>query len=307
MDMLSDKGFDIHYRPGIQESEVISVISAFEAMIVRSKFFLGSVFFEKAVNLRVVGRAGAGLDGIDQEAAAEHGVSLLHAAEGNADAVAEHTLGMMLGLLSRIASADRTLRNGIWDREKFRGTELRSKTVGLLGYGNMGRAVAARLQSFGCRVLAYDKYLEVWPDENAERTSLEILQKESDILSLHIPLTPETRFWIDQTFLSSCKKGMVFINTSRGKIVKTSDLELMLENGWLSAAGLDVFETEPVEKMEGKFPEVFCKLFSMENVLLTPHVAGWSLESYEKISHVLAGKILDFFDPKNVKYGPNLM
>lgn len=305
--MLSAHGMHIEYRPHISEAEVLSVIASFEVMVIRSKFYLDSAFFEKASNLKLVARAGAGLDGIDQKAAEKHRVQLLHAAEGNADAVAEHTMALILGLLCRISEADRSMRKGIWDREKFRGFELAGKTVGLIGYGNMGRAVARRLKCFGCKVLAYDKYLSDWPDDNAERTDLKTLQAKSDIVSLHIPLTEETRHWVDKAFFESCKKGLVFINTSRGKIVKTAELDQMLEKGHVSAAGLDVFETEPLEKFDKKFPLNFGNLFSRENVILTPHVAGWSLESYEKISRILALKILHYFNLKIVKSGPNLM
>jgi D-3-phosphoglycerate dehydrogenase len=304
MERLSAGGIQIEYKPNVSGQEVLEIIHSFEVMVIRSKFNVDQPFFEKAKKLKLIARAGAGLDNINLLAAEQSGVEVIHAAEGNTDAVAEHTLGMILNLLSKISLADRSLKHGLWNREKFRGTELSSKTVGLLGYGNMGRAVARRLQSFGCKVLAYDKYLVNWPDNHAERVDFETLKKESDILSLHIPLTEETLFWVDKNFLSSCKEGLVFINTSRGKIVRTADLDEMLASGRVSAAGLDVFEEEPVLKKHEKFPSKFGNLFSRDEVLLTPHVAGWSLESYEKISQVLASKILHWFGLQKMKYGP---
>jgi D-3-phosphoglycerate dehydrogenase len=242
--------------------------------------------------LKIIARAGAGLDGVDVAYAESRGISVLHAAEGNSDAVAEHVLGMILGLLARIPEADRSLRSGVWDREGFRGRELKGKTVGLIGYGNMGTAVASRLFAFGCRVIAYDKYRIDWPDTRTERVGPEEIMHLSDIISLHVPLTDETRGFINKKYLQQCKEGVILVNTSRGSVLDITGLESLLDTGWLSALALDVFPEEPLFKKNILYKTEISELLSRQNVLATPHVAGWTSESYEKISKVLAGKIL---------------
>lgn len=289
---LESAGIRVIYKPDFSYSEDRSLLKGTGILVIRSRFFVDDAFMSAAPDLFMIARAGAGLDNIDLESAQRHGIEVFHASEGNADAVGEHTLGLILGLLSKIASSDRSVRTGFWEREKFRGTELKGKTVGLLGYGNMGRAVSKRLSSFGCEVISYDKYLDVWPDQNAVRVDLQTLKEDSQILSLHIPLTTETQGMIDRNFLKSCRKGLFLINTSRGKILPLQPLPDLLEDGTLSGVGLDVLEDEPPVKNIQKIPAVYERLFGRDDVLLTPHVAGWSLESYKNISIVLASKIV---------------
>lgn len=292
---LESAGFEVLYKPDINRSDALQLMSEIQILVVRSKFKIDQSVLENAPELLMIARAGAGLDNVDIALAKLKNIEVFHAAEGNADAVGEHTLGMILCLLSKLASADRSVRAGNWDREKFRGTELKSKTVGLIGYGNMGRAVASRLSSFGCKIIAYDKYLEDWPDQNAERVDLQTLFSDSQILSLHIPLTSETKGWITTGFLKNFQKGLVLINTSRGEIVPLDGICRLLEVGELSGLGLDVLEDEPPLKISGSITPKYQSLFLREDVLLSPHVAGWTIESYVKISEVLAGKILQHF------------
>jgi D-3-phosphoglycerate dehydrogenase len=216
----------------------------------------------------------------------------LHAAEGNADAVAEHTIGLMLALLNRFIPADQSVRSGNWKREAYRGKELNQQTVGLLGFGNMGQAVARRLLAFGCKVLSYDKYIESWPEPKVQRVELSELLSESGVLSLHIPLTPETTGMVNPDFLGRCRKGAFFLNTSRGAIVSMEAMVQHMESGAFSGAAFDVFDQEPPPKKGQRNFEIYERLFARNDVLLTPHVAGWSTESYEKISAVLGRKIL---------------
>jgi D-3-phosphoglycerate dehydrogenase len=304
IETLQAAGMEVDYKPLAEKQEIISLLQNTDAMVLRSKILIDTHILNLAGRLRLIARAGAGLDTIDVEAAQKKGIEVIHAGEGNADAVAEHTMGMMLNLLSKISSSDRSLRQGLWNREKFRGLELSGKTVGIIGYGNMGRALAKRLTSFGCNVLAYDKYLNQLPDQNARQVDLSELQLRADIISLHIPLTAETMNWIGLSFFERCKKGLLFLNTSRGKIVNLEELNQAMEIKWVALAGLDVFEDEPIPMAGKKIPSKYMNLFQREEVLVSPHVAGWSLESYEKISSVLADKILHFFGLEKVKNGP---
>ncbi|HRH36622.1 MAG TPA: NAD(P)-dependent oxidoreductase, partial [Catalimonadaceae bacterium] len=203
----------------------------------------------------------------------------------------EHTVGMLLCLLNKINQANLKVKEGIWDRNGFRGEELMGKTVGILGYGNMGKAVAARLSSFSCQVIAYDKYLPELPDNNAIQVELETFFEETEVLTIHLPLTPETRGMVNGEFLSKFRKPLILIHTARGPILPITDLTSEIESGKVRMAALDVLEKEPpVENLKKNY-DPYSRLFDMDQVLLTPHVAGWSLESYRKISEVLARKI----------------
>ena len=294
-DMLRAAGLDVHYKPGLSKDAFLEELASAEILVIRSRFPVSQDVISAAASLRLIARAGAGLDGIDVDFALSRGIKVLHAAEGNADAVAEHVLGMMLGLLSRIPEADRAMRSSVWDREGFRGRELKGRCVGLIGYGNMGPAVAQRLNAFGCRVIAYDKYRSDWPDNFAERVDEEAIQAESDILSLHVPLTKETQGMIGKAYLKKCRPGLILLNTSRGPVLDLTGIGELLENGHLSGLALDVFPEEPLFKKNISHQEEILSLLKRPDVLSTPHVAGWSSESYEKISLVLGQKILHHF------------
>jgi D-3-phosphoglycerate dehydrogenase len=294
-EILEKAGFSVRIRPELSHAEFLRELRNTEILAIRSRFLIDRDVLDAAPRLKVIARAGAGLDGVDSQLATSRGIAVLHAAEGNADAVAEHVMGMLLALLARIADADRALRAGIWDREAFRGRELRGLCIGLIGYGNMGPAVARRLQAFGCRVIAYDKYRSDWPDAFAERVDLEAIRRDSDVISLHVPLTEETRAMINRDFLCSCKRGLMLINTSRGPVLDLSGLSELLENRQLSALGLDVFPEEPLFKKNIAYHPELNRLIQRPDVIATPHVAGWTSESYLKISQVLAQKVLSHF------------
>lgn len=288
---MAGSGLDCRYLPGLSRDEFLRELEDAHILVIRSRFTIDAEVIRAAPKLRIIARAGAGLDGIDVELAESCGIKVLHAAEGNAAAVAEHTIGMMLGLLARIPEADRAIRAGIWDREGFRGKELGRRCVGLIGYGNMGPAVARRLQAFGCRILAFDKYRLDWPDNYAERVGEDAIQKEADIISLHVPLTSETRGMINHDYLSKCRSGLILINTSRGPVLNPEGMAELLDSGRLAGLGLDVFPEEPLFKKNISYSEEILKLIIRPDVLSTPHVAGWTTESYEKISLVLLKKI----------------
>jgi D-3-phosphoglycerate dehydrogenase len=289
--MLSEIGIQSDYRPDIQKEEFLSIIGNYEGLIVRSKIFIGKEIIDKATRLRFIGRAGAGLDNLDVAELTKRNITLLNAPEGNRDAVGEQAIGMLLCLMNNVLRADREVRNETWDREGNRGHELMGKTVGLVGYGYMGQATAKRLKSFGCKVIAYDKYKINYSDKNATACSFEELQKETDILSLHIPLTADSKFLIDESYLNAFTKPIWFINTARGELAKISEIVKALKSGKIKGAALDVLENEKIAKLTPEQQEAFDYLKKSDNVLLTPHIAGWTFESYRKINETLVAKI----------------
>lgn len=262
-------------------------------MIVRSKK-IGADLLQKFENLRFIGRLGAGMENIDLDYAAQKEITCLNSPEGNRDAVAEHTLGMLLNLLNHINKSDREIRDGKWLREENRGMEIMGKTIGIFGYGNMGKAFAQRLKGFSCKVIAYDKYKQAYSDEYVIETQLESFMQKVDIVSFHIPLTNETEYMINYNFIKGFKKDIVLLNTSRGRILKTSDLVRSLKERKVRGAALDVMEYESLAFdafMKSDDNPDFEYLKRAENVVLTPHIAGWTVESKYKLSKVLAEKI----------------
>ena len=233
------------------------------------------------------------MDQVDLEYAESRNISLLNAPEGNRDAVAEHTLGLLLNLINKMRNADLQVRKKIWDREGNRGVELMHRTFGIIGFGNMGKAVSRRLSGFGCKIIAYDKYKKGLANDFVEEVELEELFERADIVSFHVPLTPETKFYVNDEFIESFKKNIILLNTARGEIMTLKSLVKYLKSGKISAAGLDVLENEKMAKLTEEQNELMAELFDMENVLLTPHVGGWTVESYIKISETLGKKIKD--------------
>jgi D-3-phosphoglycerate dehydrogenase len=292
MEMLVREGLKCDYRPDISREEALSIIGEYEGLILRSKFRVDRQMLEAGARLKFIGRAGAGMDNIDQATAISRGVALFSANEGNCDAVAEHMTGMLLALLTHTIRSDKQIRQGRWLREENRGVELGSRTVGLIGYGHNGKAMARKLSGFAPEVIAYDRYKSGFSDQYAQEVEMEEIFRRADILSLHIPLTEETRGMVDQRFIARFEKPLYFLNGSRGEIVDMTALADALEKGMVLGAGLDVL---PVEKFPALLDfDWFSRLTQFENVLLTPHVAGWTVESYFKLSNVLASKILDF-------------
>ena len=290
--LLSDAGFTYDYQPKITRSELIEHLGPFDGLIIRSKTTVDEELLSHAPKLRFIGRGGAGLDLIDLDAAQRRGIRVFHAGEGNRDAVAEQVVGMLLALVANILKADRQVRQGIWDREGNRGYELGSMTVGLVGYGNNGQATARRLSGFGCRVLAYDKYRTDYGDEYAHEATMAQIQNEADVLSLHIPLTDETRLMIDDAFIDQTTKPFYFVNIARGEITSLSALVRGLESGKVRGACLDVLENEKLTKLTPDQQAAFDYLRHSEKVVLTPHVAGWTHESYRRINEVLVQQLI---------------
>ena len=289
--LLSEIGYDANYQPEITRSEVLSQISDYEGLIVRSKLHIDAELIEQASSLQYVARAGAGLDQLDEEELQAKGIHILNAPEGNRDALGEHTLGMLLNLLNHISKADQQIRQGIWDREGNRGVELMGKTVGIIGYGNMGQAFARRLSGFNVQILAYDKYRTHYTDEFAQEAAMEDIFQQAEIISFHVPLTPETQFLVDKLYLSNFSKNIFLLNTARGKIITLTTLVNALASGKIRGAALDVLENEKLAQLSLEQQTAFDQLRQSDRVLFTPHVAGWTFESYEKINRTLVEKI----------------
>ncbi|MEJ5993420.1 2-hydroxyacid dehydrogenase [Pedobacter sp. Du54] len=284
-------GFEVDDRPLITREETLASVASYVGIAVRTKFRIDKGLFDAATNLKFVARAGAGLDNIDEIEAKERNIQLINAPEGNCDAVGEHALGLLLSLMNNLRKADAEIRNGIWNREGNRGYELRGKTVGIIGYGFMGKSFAKKLAGFDVKIMAYDKYKTGFSDDHVREVSMEEIVKHSDVLSLHIPLTKETKKMVNEEYFFHFKKPIFFINTARGEIVDTMAVLSQLKTGKILGAGLDVLEIE-------KFPSLgaqawFEELKENGQVILTPHIAGWTFDSYRKISEVLAQKLVD--------------
>jgi D-3-phosphoglycerate dehydrogenase len=291
---LNDLGFTNHEDYTSSKSEIEAKIADYDGFIIRSRFSIDQSFLDAGKNLKFIGRVGAGLENIDCDYATKKGIYLISAPEGNRNAVGEHALGMLLSLFNNLNKADKEVRQGKWLREENRGLELDGKTVGLIGYGNMGKAFAKKLRGFDVEVICYDIKSNVG-DENAKQVSLAELKEKADVLSLHIPQTDLTLKMVDSEFINGFKKTFWLINTARGKSVVTEDLVSALKSGKISGAGLDVLEYEK-SSFENLFsadnmPEAFQYLIASENVLLTPHVAGWTVESNIKLAQTIVDKI----------------
>ena len=290
-EMLDEQKWEYDYHPEYKREDIKNALPGYDGLMIRSKTFLDREMLENAKKLRFIARAGAGLDLIDLDVANELNIDVFHAGTGNRDAVAEHALGMLLALFNNILRADRQVRNGIWDREGNRGVELMGKTVGLIGYGNNGTATAKRLSGFGCKVLAYDKYRDNYGDAFAVESSIEEIQREADILSLHVPLTDITRYLVNDEFIRAFAKPFYLLNLSRGEVVKLKAVTGALESGKIKGACLDVLENEKIGKLTAEQQEVFEYLSASDRVVLTPHIAGWTHESYVRINKVLVEQI----------------
>ena len=293
-EQLSEKGFVLEEDFSSSYEQVLEKIHLYEGVIIRSRIPLDAHFLEKAKNLKFIARVGAGMENIDIAKAQELGIKLINSPEGNKDAVAEHVIGTLLVLMNRLFISSNEVKKGIWLREENRGEEILGKTFGIIGYGNMGKAVAKRLSGFGCKTIFYDIKPNL-SDEFATQVSLQELQENADILSLHTPLTEDTLYMIDEEFISKMKKNFYFINTARGKNLKTSALVNALKSGKIKGACLDVLEYEKTsfENLETKNEDLEY-LLNSEKVIITPHIAGWTHESKIKLAQVIVDKILAF-------------
>lgn len=285
------------------KSAIEAKIQHYDGLIIRSRFSLDQSFLEKATKLKFIGRVGAGLENIDNDYALSKGIKLIAAPEGNRNAVGEHALGMILSLFNKFKKADTQIRNGVWLREDNRGIELEGKTIGLIGYGNMGKAFAKKLKGFDCDVVCYDIKPDVG-DQNARQVGLSELLEKTEVLSLHTPQTELTKHMIDESFLNQFHNSIYVINTARGSAIITKDLVQALDNGKVLGACLDVLEYEKNSfenffSKENTLPEDFQYLISSDKVLLSPHVAGWTVESKYKLAETIVHKVAAMLDQHN--------
>lgn len=291
--LLTEMGFEINYQPDIKRNKILEIIKDYEGLIIRSKTKVDKDFLSHCDKLEFIGRAGAGLDLIDLEEVNKRNIQVFAANEGNSDAVAEHTMGMILMLFNKLNWADAEVRQRIWHREENRGIELKGMTVGIIGYGNMGMALAQRLMGFGVKVLAYDKVEKKDYEYGlySEKATMNDIFEEADLVSIHVPLTNETRMMINDDFIQKFKKNIFIVNTSRGEVASTDAILKGLKSGKIRGACLDVLENEKLASLTTEQEEVYSQLFDLKNVILTPHIAGWTVESYRKINEVLVEKI----------------
>lgn len=289
--MLQDIGWHGEDASAKSMEEIRLLISGYEGLFVRTRTRVDAKLLGDAPNLKFVARAGAGLDNIDLPFLQQRGIEVVHASEGNRDAVGEYTLGALLSLLRNIPRANAEVRNSVWRREENRGMELMGKTVGIIGYGNMGQAFAKRLSGFSCRVLAYDKYRISYADGYANEASMQELGEVSDIISLHVPLTAETLDLVNETFLRTLSKPVVLVNTARGELVKLKTIVKGMESGKIRGAVLDVLENEKLTSLATEQQAAFDYLKAQENIVFTPHIAGWTFESHLKINEILIQKL----------------
>lgn len=309
LQQLSLAGFSNDEDYHCSRAEIEAKIHNYQGIVIRSRFKIDKDFLDKATQLEFIARVGAGLESIDVAEATQRNIALIAAPEGNRNAVAEHTLALLLGLFNKINTADAQVKAGHWNREANRGHELDGKTVGIIGYGNMGKAFARKLRGFDVNVLCHD-ILENLGDANAKQVTLEELQRESDVLSLHIPWTPQTDKMVCRDFINAFNKPFWLINTSRGKNVVTADLTQALQSGKILGAGLDVLEYEKgsFETLfhDGEPPEAFKYLLDAPNVILTPHIAGWTYESHEKLAQTIVDKIKEKYFGKPMVDAPEI-
>ncbi|HZV68010.1 MAG TPA: NAD(P)-dependent oxidoreductase [Saprospiraceae bacterium] len=284
-------GYKTTYAPEMTREEMEFHLSSYKGVVVNTRCSIDKRTIEAAPVLKWIARLGSGLDIIDVDTALKKGIRVISAPEGNAQAVAEHALGMLLCLANKLLPADREVRQGKWMREKSRGWEITGKTIGIIGYGNNGSAFGRLLQGWDVRILAYDKYKVDFGSAKVTEADLDLLLRESDIISFHVPLSPETKEMLNEDFISGCRHGVVMINVSRGKVVKLKALVDALRSGYIKGACLDVLPYEPPASGPDEFKILFEELCAFENVVLSPHIAGWTMESKKKISEIIIGKL----------------
>ena len=297
IEQLKALGHTNHEDYTSSKDAVEAKIHLYDGIIIRSRFRIDADFLDKATALKFIGRVGAGLENIDTLYAAANGIHLIAAPEGNRNAVGEHALGMLLALFNKLHTADRDVRDRKWQREANRGLELDGKTVGIIGYGHMGKAFAKKLRGFEVEVLCYDIKPNVG-DENATQVSLETLQKKAQVISLHVPHTELTFKMINTDIIRAFKQPFWLLNTARGSCVVTEDLVAALKSKTILGAGLDVLEYEKSSfetLFSNKTPPAWAYLLSADNVILSPHVAGWTIESHQKLAQTIVDKIVNYF------------
>lgn len=297
LEMLEKSGFTNDLDFTSSKEEIEKKIQYYDGIVIRSRFQVDKLCLDKATNLKFIARVGAGLESIDCQCAISKNIELISAPEGNRNAVGEQALGMLLSLFNKLNQADKSVKSGKWEREKHRGYELEGKTIGIIGYGNMGKSFARKLKGFDVKEVLFYDIQDGLEDENAKQVSLEEIQQKADVISLHTPWTPVTHQMVNADFIHKFVKPFWFINTARGKSVATTDLVEALKNKKILGAGLDVLEYEKLsfEKMDSdNIPEDLQYLFDADNVILTPHIAGWTFESHQKLAQTIAHKIIAF-------------
>jgi D-3-phosphoglycerate dehydrogenase len=293
-DILAGHGLSYTYQPEVRKNDVHELIKDASIVAVRSKIQFDRELISALPHLKCIARGGAGMDNIDEEFAMEKGITLLNAPEGNRDAVAEHVIGLLLSLSKNIYRSAGEVSRLVWQREANRGWEIREKTIGIIGFGNTGSTLAKKLQGFDCRVLAYDKLHPSFISSHAVSVGLEQLLAESDVVSLHVPLNASTLKMVDAGFIGRMKDGSVLINSSRGKIVDATAVLDGIKRGKLKGFATDVLENEDFSSLNEVEKKIIEELYASNQAIITPHIAGWSTESYHRIAVVLAGKLLDF-------------
>jgi D-3-phosphoglycerate dehydrogenase / 2-oxoglutarate reductase len=289
---FQSRGWEVDYQPDIQASAVVSIIGNYEGLIINSKIRCDADFLNRANRLRFIGRLGSGREVIDIPYALTKNIRVYFSPEGNKNAVAEHIMAMLLAWSNQLILADREVKNFTWHREARRGWELGGKTLGIIGFGHTGSQLAKKLQGWDIKVLAYDKYLSSYLQAFpwVEETTLEAIQLHAEIISFHLPLSAETNYFVDRHFIEKCIQKPVLINTSRGQVIHTADLIAALDSGMIRGACLDVFENEKPSTYTQEEKEMYQRLYQFPQVLLSPHIAGWTHESKYRLAKVLLDK-----------------
>jgi D-3-phosphoglycerate dehydrogenase len=283
--------YEVIYQPDANRQQIISLVAKVEGLVIRTKTTVDEEVLSHAGKLKWIARAGAGLDNIDEKICNNRNIKLLHAAGANADAVAEQAIGMLLGLLTNIYKSAAEVKQKVWLRDENTGWQLSHRTVGIIGYGHTGKALAQKLVGFGCKVLAYDKYVHQFGNKNVTEASLEQIKQSCDVISFHVPLTKETFHYLNDQFVTDCQKPFYLLNLSRGKVVDTAALVSGLQSKKIIGAGLDVLENEKLDTLNTTQALQFNNLCAMDNVVVTPHIGGFTHESFFNIAKVLAQKI----------------
>ena len=290
-EQLREMDYEVDFRPEISFEETLEVIADYEGLVINSKIFCGAELLDRAARLKWVGRLGSGMEVIDKVSCDKKGVRYFNSPEGNRNAVAEHALGLLLNVMNNITKSNNEVREGKWIREPNRGEELSGKTIGIFAFGNTGEAFARVLRGFDVKVLAYDKYRKGFGSDFVKESTPEEIFAEADIVSLHLPLTEETKYMANEHFFERFKKPIYLINTSRGKVLKTTALISAVQSGKVKAAGLDVLENEKISKLNNDEQEWFDGLIKEQRIILTPHIAGWTHESKRKIAEVVVERV----------------